>query len=35
MVLTLSPDDKLRARIEQKLKDGLDPPQSLVGAPTI
>ena len=34
-VLTLSPDDKLKARIEQKLKDGLDPPQSLVGAPTI
>ena len=34
-VLTLTPDDKLKARIEQKLKEGLDPPQSLTGAPTI
>jgi Flp pilus assembly protein TadD len=34
-VLTLSPDDKLKTRVEQKLKEGLDPPQSLIGAPTI
>jgi len=34
-VLTLAPDNKLKPRVEQKLKDGLDPPQSLAGAPTI
>lgn len=34
-VLTLSPEDKLKARIEQKLKDGLDSPQSVANAPTI